>query len=322
MRRCEAVSDSDVVCFHPLKGWRAAKRNENGKRPITFKRSLALVDMPVTLPCGQCKGCRLDRSRSWAIRCVHEAQSHKHNSFVTLTFNEENVPEDWSLSVETHQLFMKRMRRMIDYWRSKEGLEYLKIKFYMCGEYGSQYGRPHYHYLLFGWDFPDKYFWRLNKRGERLYRSPMLERLWPFGYSSIGSVTFESAAYVARYVMKKVTGDSAEEHYQWLDTETGEVFDKVPEFNKMSNGVGKEWYLKYGGDVYPHDFVVIKDKRFKPPQYYDRMFEVENPEEMKRIKGKRKRGARKNEANSTPERLRVREKVMEARTSTLKRELD
>ena len=114
------------------------------------------------------------------------------NCFITLTYSNQHIPADGSLDVRVFQKFMKRLRK-----RFGDG-----IRFYHCGEYGSLLGRPHYHACLFNFDFPDKYLWKENN-GQKLYRSPSLEELWPYGYSSIGTVTFESAAYVARYILKR-----------------------------------------------------------------------------------------------------------------------
>ncbi len=186
-----------MACFGPLKGWPSKKLTPSGKRQVVFNISQAYTDRPVNIPCGQCIGCRLDKSKQWAIRCVHEASLYDNNSFITLTYNTEHLPEDRSLEVRVFQLFMKRLRKRFG----------TKIRFYACGEYGDQNGRPHYHACLFNHDFQDKKLWKRGKDPSLdLYRSADLEKLWPYGYSSIGEVTFQSAAYVARYIMKKITG--------------------------------------------------------------------------------------------------------------------
>ena len=152
------------------------------------------------------------------------------------------------------------------------------MKFYHCGEYGEKNRRPHYHACLFGIDFEDKTLFK-QKRGNDLYISDHLQELWPFGFSTIGEVTFESAAYCARYIMKKITGDGAEEHYQWIDTETGEVHQLKPEYTTMSRngGIGKEWMEKFKSDVYPTDEIIIRGRRMKPPRFYDSMYEHTDP---------------------------------------------
>ena len=302
-----------MPCFTPLKGWKAKTANSDGKRPVVFDRALAYVDRPVTVPCGQCIGCRLERSRQWAMRCLHEAQMHEDNSFITLTYDDEHLPENRSLDIRHFQLFMKRLRKKIG----------VKIRFYHCGEYGENFGRPHYHACLFGYDFPDKTLWKKSNEMP-LYRSELLEGLWTFGYSSIGRVTFESAAYVARYIMKKITGDRADTHYEWICPETGEIFERKPEYTTMSRrpGIGRQWLDAYHEDVYPEDFVVIKGKKMRPPKYYDAQFEIVEPKLHRRMKSKRIITAKKRAGENTPARLKVRQSVQEKRLQQLPRNLE
>lgn len=195
------------------------------------------------------------------------------------------------------------------------------VRFYMCGEYGDELDRPHYHACLFGVDFSsDRKLWR-NRQGFKLYRSPTLEILWPFGHSTIGDLTFETAAYTARYVMKKVTGDQSDEHYRRVDPETGEVLQLVPEFNKMSlrPGIGAAFLEKYQGDIYPHDYVVVNGVKTKPPRYYDKKFSGVDPDAFDNLKGDRELAAYGLRSDSTPERLAVKEAVVTARLGQLKR---
>ena len=168
----------------------------------------------------------------WAVRCMHEASMHMFNSFVTLTYDDDHLPEYNSLNYKHFQDFMKRLRK------SHNG-----VRFYMCGEYGEDFSRPHYHALLFNCFFPDRKKHSTGDSGSVIYTSEALTKLWPFGFSSIGDVTFESAAYCSRYIMKKVTGDLAESHYETVDLSTSEVSARVPEFNRMSlkPGIGAEW---------------------------------------------------------------------------------
>jgi len=269
--------------------------------------------MHVVVPCGQCIGCRLERSRQWAIRCVHEAQLHNQNCFITLTYSDEYVPVGRSLVKADFQKFMKRLRK---------AFPDSSIRYYMCGEYGEQFGRPHFHACLFGFDFIDKTIWKKTNSGEHIYRSPSLEKIWPYGHSSIGSVTFNSAAYVARYVMKKRTGEQAQQWYEYVD-EDGVIHHRLPEYTNMSlkPGIGHGWLEKYKSDVYPADTVVLKGKKMRPPRYYDLQFEMEYPSDFKRIKAARKSKAALHAENNTDSRLRVREEVQQARLKTLRREL-
>lgn len=289
-----------MTCYKPLHGFASILENSNGKRSTIFDidSPLANPSLPRVLPCGRCIGCRLARSGQWAVRCMHEASLSDNNCFITLTFDEKHLPFNLTLDHRDHQLFMKRLRKKFG----------PKIRFYHCGEYGDTYGRPHYHTLLFNFDFPDKEIWRIRD-GQPLYRSPSLESLWPYGFSSIGAVTFESAAYVARYCMKKITGPMSDDHYLTLNPVTGELFKRVSEYNTMSRrpGIAKMWYTKYYKDVYPEDFVVMNGHKVRPPRYYDSQYELEFPNEYLELKSRREDAMFKLADDNTPERLEVRE---------------
>jgi len=298
-----------MPCYHPLSAFQCADGSivfYESKRHDTVK-SLSLL-------CGQCVGCRLERSRQWAIRCMHEAQMHTQNCFITLTYDDAHLPSDRSLHYRDFQLFIKRLRKRYPGRR---------IRYYMAGEYGENFGRPHWHACIFGLDFDDKKLWKRTSANSLLYRSENLELLWPFGYSSIGDVTFESAAYVARYIMKKVTGKNAAEHYQEIDPDTGEITNRTPEFTKMSlkPGIGYEWYKQYTSDVYPHDYVVVRGKKVKPPKYYDKKYKIDNPYEFDELLYIREKSAKLNHADNTLERLAVKEQVVKAKLQKLKRNL-
>jgi hypothetical protein len=193
----------------------------------------------------------------------------------------------------------------------------------MAGEYGEQHARPHYHACIFGYDFPDKKLWQRTSAGSMLYRSAELETLWPFGHSSIGDVTFESAAYVARYIMKKQTGKDAKSHYKRIHPETGEYLDLTPEFNKMSlkPGIGCDFYKKYTSDIYPQDYVILRGKKVKPPKYYDKQYKIDHPYEYDELLYMRENNAKLNSEDNTPERLLVKEAVTQAKLQKLKRNL-
>ena len=294
-----------MPCFHPLHGY----QGDDGKwRPSGDGR-------PLTIPCGQCIGCRLERSRQWAVRCMHEASLFDdRNVFVTLTYSDDTLPPDGSLDYRDFQLFMKRLRKKFG-----KG-----VRFYMCGEYGDSTGRPHYHAILFNISFPDRYVWRKTKTGFNQYRSKTLEDIWGLGNCEFGDVTFKSCAYVARYIMKKVNGDMATFHYCDIDPETGEILRELkPEFNNMSRrpGIGRDWIEKYSSDVYPNDFIVVNGKKCRPPKYYDKFFDTLDPDEMLSIKLDRELAARKFSDHITPERLAVREQVAQANLDRLVRPL-
>lgn len=300
-----------MPCYKPLRAWHSKFINPSGKRSMVFSRASAIQpDDPIDLPCGQCIGCRLERSRQWAVRCCHEAQLYKDNCFITLTYNDKYIPIDRSLDVSVFQKFMKRLR-----FKYGEG-----IRFFHCGEYGELNGRPHYHACLFNFDFPDKKLWKISNNN-RLYVSKSLDELWGFGFCTIGDVTFESAAYVARYIMKKITGDAAEQHYEYIDQTTGEIFQRKPEYTTMSRrpGIGKGFFDQFSTDIFPHDYVVINGKKIRPPKYYDGLLEFTRPYEFDLVKDHREVTAQFHIDNNTKDRLNVREQVQIAKLNLLNR---
>lgn len=297
------------------------------KRGIVFNKADAFTDLPIEVPCGQCVGCRLERSRQWGLRIKFEAQMHKENSFLTLTYNNEFLPEDLSLNLRHHQLFMKRVRKKFG----------TGIRYFMCGEYGEGKGsrilNPHFHYILFGKDFADKKHWQQNEQGDWLYTSETLDNLWSdgkgnnMGFTSIGDVNFFTAAYVARYCLKKVTGDRAAEHYKKpvVHPVTGEICDtpRRPEFAAMSKrpAIGHEWLKKYRGDVYPKDFITHDGVKMRPPAAFDKALEKVDPKLFRKMKAERKRSAAKHKADNNDSRLAVKEAVRATRIAQLRREI-
>ena len=319
-----------MTCYNPVRAWKGTARTVNGKRGIVFNARDAFdASAPFDLPCSQCIGCRLDYSRQWAIRCLHEAQMHEENSFLTLTYNDQHIPPSWSLQKPDMQLFFKRLRHHV----GASGLRY-----YYGGEYGEENLRPHYHVCLFGWDPPDKRLYS-ERDGIHLYTSDFLEAVWGKGFCTVGELTFDSAAYVARYIMKKLTrpknckkcaelGHECEEckgvrqNYERMDESTGEVWTVEKEYCDMSRGgkngrgIGASYLDRYGSEVYTHDSIIINGKEVTPPEYYIR----QAPDEIsERIKYARKVRAEIHAADRTLARLRVREEVKTAATRTLRR---
>lgn len=301
-----------MPCYSPLKGWYARRANSSGKRSLVFKSELGFSE-PVLVSCGQCIGCRLEYSRQWAVRCVHEAQLHDANCFLTLTYRNECLPRGGTLVKKHVQDFFKRLRRRCG----------CRVSYFHCGEYGEQLARPHYHSLLFGYDFPDKVFFKMTPDGSRLYTSAFLEDLWPFGFATIGALTFESAAYVARYAVKKMRGAAAKRHYQKVDILTGEIYQLLPEYVTMSlnPAIAINWYAKFNSDVFPSDEVVMRGKAMRPPRFYDTLYGRDFPDALKLLKESRVRAAAEFADNNTVERLNVRRVVKEAQLQFLKREI-
>lgn len=270
---------------------------------------------------------------------------HEENSFLTLTYNDKNLPEGGTLNLEDIQLFMKRLRKF---------LEPKKIRFFQCGEYGKTkdehgnvitekyyiggirylipaLGRPHHHIILFNHDFPMKSeknpggkVLHSEKNENKLYTSKTLETIWGKGFCTIGTVTIESASYVARYVTKKISGEPSQEHYKGRKKE----FITMSRGGRSSKGVnaggiGEPWLTKFRGDVYPDDFVVIQNKKYKTPKYYDSLFTASNPKEFEAVKSNRKsEHPYFPTKDKTQERLSVQEQVQLLNQKQIKREYE
>lgn len=263
------ISDYEVryimPCFKPVQAYRTEYLGYNGKYVIRFKPFHSSVSFQ--LPCGRCVGCRLERSRQWAVRCMHEASTNAENSYITLTYAPEFLPDGGTLVRKHFQDFMKRLR---------SHFKGTTIRVYYCGEYGPSLGRPHYHACLFGIQFKDMVFYKFNPQGDKLFTSDILANLWGKGFCTIGEVNFKSAAYVARYIMDKITGDLAEDHYG----------DKLPEFTGMSlkPGIGQAWLDKHMVSTYVVDGVYVNKRKAKPPRFYDKKMEAFDPDTFAKIK--------------------------------------
>lgn len=247
--------------MNPLKGFWS--REGGGRVNIAGAVRGSKGDMPedVRIPCGKCIGCRLDKARDWATRCVHEASMHSVSCFTTFTYDDDHLPPDYSVSVRELQLLMKRLRK-----------SYGVMRFFGVGEYGPSTRRPHYHVLLFGFRPDDGLLLKTGRNGDPVYASAQLSKVWPFGFTSFGEVTHQSAGYVARYALKKFTGPDAPAVYRLCHPITGAAVEQAPEFARMSlrPGIGYEWLKRFECDVYPSKFVVVDGRKRPVPQAYKR----------------------------------------------------
>lgn len=322
-----------MVCYSPLSAYKSLTRlTENGKSYISFNRA-EVSNTPfeiIKLPCSQCIGCRIKRSKEWALRCVHEASLWHENAFITLTFNNDHLNERGSLVKSDFVKFMKRFRKRCKGMdATSDGKKVIfPIRYFHCGEYGDDMDRPHHHACIFNYNFPDKKHW-MTRKGHQVYRSEELENLWiddkgqSLGFSEVGEVNFESAAYIARYITKKINGPHAASHYYRHDDD-GVAYYLEPEYITMSRrpGLASGWFEKYQKDVYPKDFVTHKGVKHRPPKYYDRIYDILEPVRMAQIKRNRKLAQKGDAKNSTIARLKVRANVAHAQHKLLLRDYE
>ena len=274
-----------MSCYYPNVGYMSVADNDNGNRYITFNHREGYQDLKVFLPCGKCIGCRLEYARWWALRCINEAQMHKKNCFVTLTYNDENIPEDGGLVKKDLQKFHRKVK-------SKYG----NVRYFSCGEYGDSNTRPHYHTILFGYSPQDKRLLKSRKirkwKGAfrshdfDVYDSKEVVDFWQEkGFITVGDVSVESAGYVARYSTKKIKGEQAKEVYG----------EKTPPFAMMSKrpGIGTEWIKKYAHSIYGKDYYKHNGRILRPPRFYDNWLKENMPERYKKIKADRARDAKR-----------------------------
>lgn len=299
-----------MPCYYPLEMYRQKSGpNPNGKWPLTPNQKHADQSQEsVKVPCGRCIGCRLERSRQWAIRCEHERSLHEQSCFVTFTYHDDNVPYgdsgNLTLNPRHLQLFFKKLRKQLDP---------VKIRYFACGEYGSRTSRPHYHAIIFGWYPPDAKLYSTSM-GNNIYVSGFLNSTWGLGNCPFGDATFESSAYVARYICDKKLGRLSS-FYEDNGIE--------PEFVRMSRnpGIGSDWYDKYQTDLWPVDQLVIRNGIVtKPGRYYTKKLESSSPELHQKIKDERIKMASRNGPETRFKRRAQKEAVKLASISQMQRD--
>lgn len=268
---------------------------KTGLRKLVFSRNEALHPIvEQSVPLGICMHCRLKHSRNWGLRVALESTLYENNCFLTLTYRDEDLPKNGSLDYDVTVKFMKDLRD-----RFGSG-----IRSFGCAEYGEKKGRPHYHICLLNFDFPDKKIaerstanYGINKRENYIYDSEKLQDLWPYGDSKIGSLTLESASYVARYCTKKITGPKAFHYYDLpANEQTGEIITLNPEKSvavSRRKGLGYPWYEKFGQYVRDHDRVNLAGRSYPPPPYFDKLTEKADPDRFEEIKAKRRLNGQK-----------------------------
>lgn len=305
-----------MPCYHPLIAWRNKRsgdiviygdiRNEEWKKApesLTSRGINPYTDEQLIIPCGQCTGCRLEYSRQWADRCYLESKMHEHTYWLTLTYDEDSLKRLLkrvvnvstgevvlapSLEKKDLQGFLKRLR---EHWARKYNIK--GLRFYGCGEYGSINHRPHFHVTIFGLDIPDLDYWYTSPgQGFPTFKSKEVEKIWGKGRVTINRNTWQTSAYTARYMLKKLKGRDAKEKYQQAGIN--------PEFCLCSRnpGIGYPYYQAHKEKIYSIDGIAYAKAKGgastrKPPKYFDKMYKAENPEGFEKAKKARKEIATK-----------------------------
>ena len=246
---------------------------------------------PIEVPCGKCIGCRLDQSREWALRCMMELQYHEDACFVTLTYNERDVPisymadPDTGLAIPVYTLCKAELQK---FWkRLRKALGDVKIRYFACGEYGKDTFRPHYHAIIFGFRPDDLVMYQQND-SSAYFISAFLDRVWSHGNVIVADVNFDTCAYVARYTAKKTVGTLGDDFYRKHNIE-------VP-FLVMSRRPGLGWqYLADRPDLWRGDRIYVsgRDPVDGPlPRSFYKKLETIDPEVFGILKENRlKRGS-------------------------------
>lgn len=297
-----------MACYMPVKAFRVP-----GTPALFWSQSKAgKAGLPLDVPCGRCVGCRGAHAGCWGVRSVQEAKLHAPGTShaLTLTYDDDHLPFDGSLSRLDLKLFHRRLRYELGSSASKQ---------LSCGEYGGQFGRPHYHPCIFGYEIPDLRPW--GRSGDLpTFVSDRVSAIWGKGHVLIMPLTLGTAAYPAKYTVKGGEADFTRRPHYRPHPLTGELHLVQPEFLSMSRGhsggIGAGWFDRFGGDAFPSDFVIVEGSRKKVPRYYMELLkartlagEFELLPMHDAVKAERKQAARDHAADNTPERLAVRHEI-------------
>lgn len=301
-----------MACYHPVQAWRNTFSDfKLKKRAAPFFKKPSKISLllgttkPLPLPCGKCIGCRIDYSRQWAMRGTAELSMVETACFLTLTYNNENLPEGGTLMKDHYQDFIRALRR-----------RGYKFTYMMAGEYGDKKGRPHYHAIIYGQDFMKGATLAPYKQSKQmpLYENAKLTEIWGKGNVIIAQATTASIQYVASYITKKKSGAEAKEHYG----------GRLPEFMQPSlkTPIGKRWLEKYWRDVFPSDQFIFNGVAVPPPKYFRKWYAKHFPQNALELSVKRETLMEQKAHEFTPERLAARKEVTLANFKKYKRQLD
>lgn len=288
-----------------------AFRNPSGGRPIFGWSGVKEGLQELKLPCGRCPECLKDYYTSWATRGAKELLQWETSLFITLTYNDENLPEQGSLKIDDVQKFIKRVKK---YFRStKEN----PIRQIYCGEYGSKdkTQRPHYHVILFNCDFSDKEKHRISDQGHQIFISQTLDRLWSHGFAEFGIAQPGSVAYLFKYILKKKTRKERERPL--ILERDGVTYEVEHEFIQASRNPGIGAYLRSGSSL-KKGFLSVDGVKKKLPKYYLEWLRINDPDTYDFIQNL-KFDFMSKRPKENPKRMRQKEFAQKKLTDTKKR---
>lgn len=235
-----------MPCYHPIPAYQAGPG-----QAVVLHPPVGLSTF--SLPCGSCLGCKTARALEWAHRCGHESRSWPVNVCVTLTYDDEHLPDNGHLDYRDLELFLKRMRQCVR--RSDlPGNRRFGVRYFACGEYGEINARPHFHAILFNLGFRDG-----KPCGNDQFTSETLSKWWPNGRATYGKADGAAANYIAQYTMKKI-GSS--------DCDSDGVVRPAPALRmSLKPGIGSRFVERFRED-FSHGYMVVGDRKFRVPRFY------------------------------------------------------
>jgi len=291
------VGTLSTACSKPIAMYRLLGRTNPKTGKGVYQTKLPPTGIPyqvIDRTCDKCAGCRIRKRMDQSTRLTHEAQFNEHSWFITLTYDDDNLPENGSLVAAHQSAFMKALRKKLR----------KKMRFFSIGEYGEQTLRPHYHLILFGPDIPDRKYHHsapiknratreigklLGPEEARYYSSELLDNVWKKGTVQLTGVSAATMQYVSKYHVEKIDGEAAKTYYVRTLPNGKCVPVEQPQARMSRNpGIGRKWIETYWSDVYPDGTMVdSKGAEFAPPKYYDDWLEKNQPEVYETLQTKR-----------------------------------
>ena len=219
----------------------------------------------IYVPCRNCIPCKINKTSEWTMRILMEKATNPNCQFLTLTYNNDNLPKDRGLHKDDLQDFFKSFRQELEYAGGD------KIKYFACGEYGDNpqrltngeyIKRPHYHSIIFGIDDSMETRMMINNAWKKQEDWKLFGKTWR---KTLGNVSADSASYVAGYCQKKLFG-------KYADWEYG---DKQPPFQLQSQRIGEKYFLEHAEQYIKDGFIFFNGKKHPIPETWKRKFNID-----------------------------------------------